>query len=405
MNKPNVLQDSARLRALKRLSLLDTPPEEVFDRITRLISKLVNVPVALISIVDKDRQFFKSQIGVAEPWASRRETPLSHSFCQYVVMSGNRLVVVDAREDPLLRNNLAIPELDVIAYAGMPIASSEGQILGSVCMIDSKPRDWTDDELAILEDLAGTVKIEIELREKLAELAEQNADLDAFAHTVAHDLRNPISVVSGFSELLQDNFSALPESTVSEYLTSIHASAEKMNSIVKALMSLAQVRQAQIEKKPLQMETIVVEVQKRLAPMINEYQAELVIPESWPVALGYAPWVEEVLVNYITNALKYGGRPPRVALTATVQSDGSIRFGVSDNGKGLTAEEQSKLFTPFTRLNQVKIEGHGLGLSIVRRIVEKLDGEVGIQSEPGCGSVFTFTLPGFSPNELDSLTD
>jgi signal transduction histidine kinase len=110
------------------------------------------------------------------------------------------------------------------------------------------------------------------------------------------------------------------------------------------------------------------------------------------VALGYGPWVEEVWVNYLSNALKYGGRPPRVKLGATPQSDGKVRFWVRDNGPGLASGAQDRLFTPFTRLDRGRVAGHGLGLSIVRRIVEKLGGQVGVESEEGAGSVFWFTL-------------
>ncbi|MBC7869758.1 MAG: sensor histidine kinase, partial [Chitinophagaceae bacterium] len=113
----------------------------------------------------------------------------------------------------------------------------------------------------------------------------------------------------------------------------------------------------------------------------------------WPLAAGYAPWVEEVWTNYLSNALKYGGKPPSIELGADEQPDGMVRFWVRDNGNGLTPEEQTRVFTPFTRLNQVKVEGHGLGLSVVQRIVDKLGGQVGLESSVGQGSIFSFTLP------------
>jgi two-component system sensor histidine kinase/response regulator len=141
------------------------------------------------------------------------------------------------------------------------------------------------------------------------------------------------------------------------------------------------------------MASIVAEAQQRLAHMIEEHQAEIILPDTWPVALGHGPWVEEVWVNYLNNAIKYGGQPPHVELGATKQPDGMVRFWVRDNGPGLRPEEQARLFTPFTRLDQVRTKGHGLGLSIVGRIVEKLGGQVGVESEVGRGSVFTFTLP------------
>jgi signal transduction histidine kinase len=132
--------------------------------------------------------------------------------------------------------------------------------------------------------------------------------------------------------------------------------------------------------------------------MIGRFRAEVALPDTWPVALGYGPWIEQVWVNYLSNAIKYGGEPPRVELGADVSgyagpSQGRVRFWVRDNGPGLGEEEIGSLFVPFTRLDQARAQGHGLGLSIVRRIVEKLGGGVGVESEPGEGSLFYFALP------------
>jgi signal transduction histidine kinase len=141
------------------------------------------------------------------------------------------------------------------------------------------------------------------------------------------------------------------------------------------------------------MAQIVAEAQQRLADLIHQSGAAIVGPEAWPAALGYAPWVEEIWVNYLSNGIKYGGQPPRLSLGATSQTDGQIEFWVQDNGAGLTPEEQTRLFVPFTRLSEAQTEGYGLGLSIVRRIVEKLGGQVGVESVRGEGSRFSFTLP------------
>jgi signal transduction histidine kinase len=129
--------------------------------------------------------------------------------------------------------------------------------------------------------------------------------------------------------------------------------------------------------------------------MTAEYQAEIIKPSEWPVVLGHAPWVEEVWANYISNAMKYGGHPPRVELGATPLPNGSVRFWVHDNGNGLSPEARAQLFIAYTRLDKLRATGHGLGLSIVKRIVEKLGGTVGLESEdePGKGSTFSFTLP------------
>jgi GAF domain-containing protein len=144
------LGDPARLSALQRSALLDTPAEERFDRITRLASAVLGVPVTLVSLVDNRRQFFESQHGLPEPWASQRETPLSHSFCQHVVSRAAPLVVSDARQDPLVRDNLAVSDMGIVAYAGIPITSADGQVLGSFCAIDTQPHEWTEAELRLV---------------------------------------------------------------------------------------------------------------------------------------------------------------------------------------------------------------------------------------------------------------
>jgi PAS domain S-box-containing protein len=158
------LDDPDRLAALYRFAVLDTPAEEVFDRLTRLASRVLKAPVALISLLDHRRQFFKSSHGLGEPWASLQATPLSHSFCQYVVTSGRPLVVEDARQDPLLRIRFAIEDIGVVAYAGTPLITDEGLYLGSFCAIDSEPRTWTDEDLEVLNEFSALAMKELDLR-------------------------------------------------------------------------------------------------------------------------------------------------------------------------------------------------------------------------------------------------
>ena len=279
--------------------------------------------------------------------------------------------------------------------------------------------------LIVLRDVTERVQAELQrdailaaLRRRTAELEASNQELDAFAHTAAHDLKSPLAWIVGYADLLKEDYATMPAAELRQRLGMITRSGRKMSAIIDELLLLSSVRQAQVtEMHPLDMGDIVAQVQERLAPMIEEYQAELILPaqEAWPVAMGYAPWVEEVWVNYLTNALKYGGRPRRVELGFTISDSGlpildspsqasqsaiqnpesKIVFWVRDNGPGIAPEDQARLFTPFTRLDQVRAKGHGLGLSIVRRIVERLRGQVGVESRgvPGQGSVFFFILP------------
>jgi GAF domain-containing protein len=153
----------ARLRELRGTQLLDSPADERFDRLTRLTSTVLNVPIALVSLVEDDRQFFKSCLGLPQPWARQRQTPLSHSFCQHVVESREPLVISDAREHPLLRDNPAIRDIGVIAYMGAPLITPTGNVLGTLCAIDHQPRHWTPEQVEILSNLAGSVLSEIQL--------------------------------------------------------------------------------------------------------------------------------------------------------------------------------------------------------------------------------------------------
>jgi hypothetical protein len=158
-----VVGNVSRLKALRDTRLLDSAAEEAFDRLARLASRLLNAPVALISLVDDERQFFKSCIGLAEPWNSARETPLSHSFCRHALDSPEPLVIEDARTHPLVRDNPAIRDVDVVAYAGVPLVTQSGHALGTLCVIDHQPRSWTADQIETLKTLTAAAVSEIEL--------------------------------------------------------------------------------------------------------------------------------------------------------------------------------------------------------------------------------------------------
>ncbi len=244
------------------------------------------------------------------------------------------------------------------------------------------------------QDITERRRFEEQLQQQAQALQERNEELDAFAYTVAHDLKNPIASMMGFASLMQNYYDRMTPDKVMEYLKLIMESGYKLKDIINALLLLAGVSKMEsVELTELDMQILVDDARQRLRTLIEEKEAVIIAPDAWPSARGYGPWIEEVWTNYLSNALKYGGEPPRIELGAQATDDGMVRFYVRDNGRGLTPEEQSRVFTPFTRLNQVKIEGHGLGLSIVQRIVHKLGGEVQLESTPGEGCTFSFTLP------------
>ena len=169
---------------LAEIGVVDAPSDADFDHITDFVADLADAPVALVSIVepDKDRQFFKAARGLPEPWRSRRETPLSHSFCKHVQASGEPLIVEDSRQHPLVRENPAVEELNVAAYLGVPIRGVSGEPIGALCAIDTAPRAWPDQQVATLQKLAKLVNDQIQLR---AALRVSEHQLDTLAEEIS----------------------------------------------------------------------------------------------------------------------------------------------------------------------------------------------------------------------------
>ncbi len=232
------------------------------------------------------------------------------------------------------------------------------------------------------------------LRQRTHMLKTRNADLDAFTHTVAHDLKTPLTALIGFSELLKSRHASFSGPELREHLHHISESGRVLMDIIDALLLFAKVQHIEnIETEVLEMRPIVMETIERLSPMITEAEAQICLPEKWLPVIGYEPWLKEVWVNYISNAIKYGGRPPKIEIGVLKLSEDIVKYWLRDNGAGLTVQEQGKLFERFERLQRRDVRGHGLGLSLVQRIIDKLGGEVGVESTVGQGSTFYFTLP------------
>lgn len=305
---------------------------------------------------------------IHEKTRTQAESPVTRVFREGIMVGiGDHILLV-------AKDGTEVPIDDSAA----PIRDDKGNLTGVV---------------VVFRGVRDRVEAERSLRQYAVELQARNEDLNAFAHTVAHDLKAPLNPIIGFAQVLEENYASMPDKELRELLGMIVRSGRKMNNIIEELLLLAEVRKTDVNVHPLPMGRIVAEAQQRLAYMIEEKQVEVNLPDTWPLALGYSPWIEEVWANYLSNGIKYGGQPPCLSLGATTESNGMVRFWIRDNGPGLTPEERARLFTPFTQLSQVRATGHGLGLSIVQRIVEKLGGQVAVDSEVGRGCVFTFTLP------------
>jgi PAS domain S-box-containing protein len=239
-----------------------------------------------------------------------------------------------------------------------------------------------------IQEANHLLKIEIKENEKLI------SDLDSFSHTVAHDLKNNLGIIVSASNMITSGIDELSRDDLLEITEMIKASATQTIHITRELLTLASVRQEEVKTSEVNLKSVVASSLGRLRLMIQEKEATVILPDAWPTVIGYEAWLEEVLINYISNGIKYGGTPPEITLGSNVLPDNRVKFWVKDNGKGLSENDISLLFNKFTRLDTLRAEGHGLGLSIVRRIIEKLNGEVGVESEnvPGKGSSFYFIL-------------
>ncbi|HET6568255.1 MAG TPA: histidine kinase N-terminal 7TM domain-containing protein [Rhodothermales bacterium] len=260
-----------------------------------------------------------------------------------------------------------------------PLEDSSGRVVG---------------RLAVLYDMTLREEHEEALRQANLRLESECEELDAFARTVAHDLQNPVHTILGFSDILEQDYDHLPGETRRELTQTITRTAVKMQQIIHELLLLASVRRQPVQPQPFDMAQAVAEVRERLQPEIERRGAHVAVPDEWPEVLGYSPWIEEVWSNYLGNAIKYAGSEPDIELGYTVE-DGGARFSVRDFGPGVPLDKQTQLFVPFSRIGQPSVKGHGLGLSIVRRIMEALGGGYGVESTgvPGEGSTFYFTLP------------
>jgi signal transduction histidine kinase len=399
------LNNPKRLEALHATALLDSPTEEAFDRLTRLASNLLEAPVSLVTLVDRDRQFFKSQFGLPEPIATGRQTPLSHAICQHVVGTGSPLVVADARDHPLLRQNLAVRDLRVVAYLGIPLTSPEGEVLGTLCTMDARVREWSKREVAILQDLAFSVMTEIELR-VLAKQFQTNyltlRDLelqrDEMVQMLVHDLRNPLTSLLGGLELVE-----LQPGMNDDLRDCLGIARRSGESLLKMVGEILDVSKAEAGRLGLDLTET---TPRQLIEDACAQIAQLALKGSVTLATDFAPGLpamkadreklRRVLVNLASNAIQHTPRNGTVTLSARASEDGkAVVFEVADTGSGIAQEAFGKIFEKFGQVKNRKSgrASTGLGLPFCRMAVEAHGGGISLESELGQGTVFRCVIP------------
>ena len=265
----------------------------------------------------------------------------------------------------------------------------EGFALGAVDYI-TKPIQ-REELLARIRHHLQLHRLQLELSAKSEDLARKNEELEAYGRTIAHSLKTPLATATRFLEILHkfkaDNLSQEQRHLVAQALSALGAAGQ----VVEALLLLAMVSQQDVQLRALDMGNVVSQALRQLADLQARTAGRVRVPDAWPRAMGYAPWVGEVWLNLLSNAFKYAGSPPAVEVGA-VPEGAFVRFYVRDNGQTLSKDDSARIFVAFTRLQQERAEGHGLGLTTVQRIVSKLGGSVGVSPGPAGGNEFYFTL-------------
>jgi signal transduction histidine kinase len=409
-NPPNAappaspLHDPERLGELRATALLDSPTEEAFDRLTRLASKLLQAPISTVTLVDEQRQFYLSCTGIPEPLASARETPLEMSFCKHTVVLGAPLIIPDTRGHPIVGDNPAIDGFGVLAYAGIPLLTESGHAIGTLCVMDFIPREWTDDQVASLTDLAAAVSTEIELRMDIAERTRVEAALnravrmrDEVLGVVSHDLRNPVHTVSLSAGFLLDTLPEGPqEAPVRKQLGIIVRAAEQMDRLIRDLLDVASIASGHLPVERGRRDAVALAraACETLQPLAEErgLRFETRTPPAPLPVLADSDRIHQVLSNLVGNAIKF--TPAGGLITLRLEAgEGEACFSVSDTGPGIPTDQCARIFDQFWQADRSGRHGAGLGLAIARGIVETHGGEIRVASTVGVGTTFTFTIP------------
>lgn len=391
------VRSPARLAAVDRSGLLGSGTEESFDGLTKLAARLLKVPASFISVIGADHDFYKSQTGFPPALAESR-VMAGRTFCHYTLAGDEALVIDDTHSDPVWNAVPTVDTLGVRAYAGVPLKLGE-QTIGSFCVIDNAPRHWSDEELETLRQLAISAGRELSLRSALAEARRDSQDARALARSreevvalVAHDLRTPLQILNLSITLLQREAVQAQQPVIARMVKAI----DSMKSMADGLLSSSALLAPMVTRSQLVgARALAQDAVSMMAPIAERAGIELQLSalDEASISIDYARMLR-VLGNVIGNAIKYSPAGTTVLLGATRMGK-ELLLTVTDQGRGMTAGEVEQAFDSGWQgaEGMVRGDGAGLGLFIVRTLVEEHGGRVEIISEPGLGTSLTVVLP------------
>lgn len=394
---PMPADERERLAALRSLEILDTPPEEDFDRITRLACRLLGVPMAAVSLVDADRQWFKSAQGVGESQTARAD-----AFCGYTILHESPFVVEDAARSSLMAGSRLVTDGPRIRfYAGIPLTVNEKRV-GALCVMDSAPRVATPEQIAMLEDLAGLAISLLKQRLLSREAQEASRAKSAFLSNMGHELRTPLTAVLGYGELLQEE-TGLNEETRAA-VDAIARGARRLREMVDSVLDLTGLESGMLRPEPSRTDAVAVldEVMAQWRPVAAE--RELMLGRAWrtlpPERFMTDPAkFRQALTAVVHNAVRFTSRGGVCIRGDYDAASDVVSIEVEDSGPGIEPGAMARLFEAFTQGDPSasrRHQGMGIGLALSRRLMRLLGGDVVIRSVPGQGTTVRLSVPSFS---------
>jgi K+-sensing histidine kinase KdpD len=391
--------DARRLRALADYRVLDTAAEVPFDNIVRLTARIFGTPIALVSLVDEHRLWFKAQHGL-----ELSETPRKQSFCAHAIRTGATLLVPDTRLDPrFVENALVVGEPHVRFYCGVPLRTPEDEGLGTLCILDREPRVLSAHQLSVLEGLAHQVELELEIRRRLALLEEQlGVELgrgktnELLANMIVHDMRGPLTAIT----VLATSIKTADEDSAWSLQALLSESDRLRRMLIDILdVCLHEVGGLRLRSRSFVISTLALDVAQRANRLSAAVGArvEVLAPET-PILVNADPEiVVRLLDNLVGNAIKHCPRAALVSISLRAGEAGRVFVEVMDCGDVIPAAEHAKIFEPLTQGTTSDRRGYGLGLAFCRLAVDAHGGRIGVRPNPnGIGNTFFFDLPAAS---------
>ena len=385
-----------RQKAVEKYRLLDTLPEDSYDAITSIIASICRVPISLVTLLDKNRNFLKSHHGI--PFS---ESPREISFCGHAITQPEPIMIVeDAREDERFKDNPLVEEHSAIFYAGVPLVNPEGYKLGTLCIYDTKPKKLSDTEKEALINLAKQVvnlfeqRIQnFELTKLQEELKLRNEELEKFAALVSHDLKSPLGQIYTISELLGHELKQVQNTEVADYLDLLKQSTTSMSSYIDGMLNYYKNNSDTSKKEFIDLERLIKEVIAITGARSLSYSFGSDINKSAFYVDKIA--LQQIFVNLVTNSIKYNDKSTcEISLNIT-QKENNYFFELSDNGPGIDPKYQDNIFDLFFTVPNEKsgLKGLGFGLATVKRLLTKLEGSIRLVPTSKEGAHFEIVIP------------